>query len=83
MNEQHELMNVLRSIVLDVTQEPLPEVAPDTPLAELGIDSVLVAEIVTRIEDKLEIEIPVSQWLRARTFQDFIDAIVMAREKPI
>jgi acyl carrier protein len=83
MNEQDELMKVLQSIVSDVTQEPLPEVTPDTPLAELGIDSVLAAEIVTRIEDKLEIEVPVSQWIRARTFQDFVDAIMMAREKPI
>lgn len=76
-------MQILRSIVLDVTHEPLTDITPDTSLAELGIDSVLVAEIVTRLEDKLGIEVPVSQWLRARTFQDFIDAIVMAREKHV
>jgi acyl carrier protein len=81
MKEQHELMELVRSTVLEVCEKPLPDLAPETPISQMGIDSITVAEVLTRIEDALGIEVPASEWLRARTLQDLVDAVERARNK--
>ena len=81
MNGQDELMEMVRSIFREVSEKPLGEIAPETPIAELGIDSVSLAEIVGRIEDTLDIEVPASQWLQVRTLQQVIDMIMQASQK--
>jgi len=79
MSEYEDTIRLLRATVLQVTDKPLPDMSFDTPIRDLGIDSISVAEIVTRIEDKLEIQIAVSEWLRARTLGEFISTIEQAR----
>jgi len=79
VNQSLELLALLRSIVVDVTEKPLPDVGLDTPIAELGIDSISVAEIVVRIEEKLGIEIPAVEWLGVRTLREMIDIVERAR----
>jgi acyl carrier protein len=74
------MLSLLRKIALEVLEKPLPELRLETPIAELGIDSVSIAEIVTRIEDELGLEIPAVQWLQVHTFQEFIDVIEQARQ---
>jgi acyl carrier protein len=81
MNERQELMELVWSIVQEVSEKPLPDVPPETPIAQMGIDSISVAEIIVRIEDKLGIEIPTSQWMGVRTLNDFIDTIEQALQK--
>lgn len=83
MNEQHELIDLVRATFQEVSERPLPEIALETPIAELGIDSISVAEIVTRVEDELGIEIPAPQWIRVRTLQQFIDVVEEARQKSL
>jgi len=81
MNQQSELIDLVRATFMEVSERPLPDIALETPIAELGIDSISVAEIVTRVEDELGIEIPAPQWLRVRTLQQFIDVVEAARQK--
>jgi len=81
MNEQSELIDLVRTTFMEVSERPLPDIALETPIAELGIDSISVAEIVTRVEDELGIEIPAPQWIRVRTLQQFIDVVEAARQK--
>jgi acyl carrier protein len=83
MNERDELAELLRATVLSVIERPFPEVDFDTPIAHMGVDSVSLAEIVTLIEDRLDIEIPVEEWLHADTLGDFVDAIERARHKQL
>lgn len=78
---QKELMELLRSTVQDVAEHPLAEVDPDTPISEMGIDSISLAEIVVRLEDKLGLEILATEWLAVNTLQDFLDAIKQAQER--
>jgi acyl carrier protein len=76
MNKQSDLTALLRSVVVEVTEKPPPAgTTLDTPIAELGIDSISVAEITVRIEDRLGIEVPASKWLHARTLQEFVEMI--------
>jgi acyl carrier protein len=83
MSDLQELMALLRSVVREVTEKPFPDVALDTPIAELGIDSISLAEIVLRIEDKLGLQVPATHWLRADTLQDILDAIQQAPRRPM
>lgn len=81
MNEQQDLIEMVRAIFLEVSEKPLLGFGLETPIAEMGIDSVSVAEIVTRVEDELGIEIAAQEWIRVRTLQQFIDVIEGARQK--
>lgn len=81
MNDEEELMELVRSIFQEVSERPMGEMSLETPIAELGIDSVSLAEIVVRIEDALDIEVPTSEWVRVRTPQGVIDAIKQSRPR--
>ncbi len=62
-------------IVRQVADRPLDDIGPDTRIADLGIDSVTVAEVVVQIEDTLQIEVPFARWLRVRTVREVLDMI--------
>jgi acyl carrier protein len=79
MNERQELIDLFRKIVSEVTEKPFPEVPPETPIGELGIDSILIAEIVARTEDSLGIEVQAERWMRVRTLDEFLGVIEEAR----
>jgi acyl carrier protein len=73
--DEHPLLPLLREILLDVTGKSAPAISLTDDLSELGIDSVSVAEIVMRVEDALEIEIPANQWLGVRSLQGIIELV--------
>jgi acyl carrier protein len=79
MTQQQSMIDLLRSILRDVSDRPLGDIDPDTPIAQLGIDSISVAEIVVRLEDHLGVEVAVSEWIRVQTVQDFLDVISRAQ----
>jgi acyl carrier protein len=80
--DRDALLELVRGIVVSALERPLPELSPKTTLADAGVDSVTVAEIVVGIEEKLGIEIPAEQWVRVRTFDDLVTAIALARQNP-
>jgi acyl carrier protein len=79
MNSRPEVISLLRQIVLEVTEKPLPEISSTVPIAELGIDSISLAEIMMRIEDSLGIEVPATEWLRVRTIEEILNLIERTR----
>jgi acyl carrier protein len=85
MNEQqtapNEMLALIRKAFREVIERPLGDLDLDTRIADLGIDSVSVAEIVFRIEDALGIEVPTSEWVRVRTLVDFVDVVDRARRQ--
>jgi acyl carrier protein len=76
-----EMLALIRSTFREVIERPLGELNLDTSIADLGIDSVSVAEIVFRIEDALGIEVPTAEWVRIRTLVDFVDVVDRARRQ--
>jgi acyl carrier protein len=80
MSERSEPLELLRSIVAEVIEKPLPPITLETPISELGIDSIEVAEIVLRIEDRFGIEIPAATWMRLRTLGELVEVIRAARQ---
>lgn len=78
MQEQHELMETLQAIFQRVSEQPLGRIDPDMSIAEMGIDSISLAEAIVHIEDTLSIQVPVGEWLRVRTFREVMEVVMQA-----
>src|SRR3546814_8703433 len=58
------------------------EITPDTDLsADLMMDSVAAMNLVMEIEDRFEIDIPISLLPDANTLQDLVDAVLAQLSK--
>ncbi|HVR42464.1 MAG TPA: acyl carrier protein [Thermoanaerobaculia bacterium] len=68
---QHRILEVVRE------QKTLPEspLTPETPLADLGIDSLDALNILFALEEAFEITIPDEQSRGIRTLGDLVDVI--------
>ena len=53
-----ELLELFRQAATEVTDRQLEEVTLDSQLAELGIDSLPMLEIVSAMEEKLGLTLP-------------------------
>lgn len=69
----HPQAAVIRAAFERVSGQPLDDFGPQSKIAEMGIDSVALAEIVVQIEEALDIDIPFARWLGVRTVQDVFD----------
>ncbi len=58
--------------------ESVDEIKLETPLAELGMDSIMVTALVTRLEERHEIELSPMIMFEVRTVGDFVDAVEQA-----
>ncbi|WP_420347731.1 acyl carrier protein [Pelagibius sp.] len=58
------------------------ELRPETDLAaDLGMDSVAAMNMVMEVEDRFEIDIPISQLPDVKTLQDLVDVVVAELSK--
>lgn len=63
----------LRDIVFKVTGETNQNITPKTKLSKLGMNSLVLVEMVCAIEDEFDIEIPNTELLKFKTVKDVID----------
>lgn len=63
----------LKKIVLDLTGLDTENVKPKTKLNKLGMNSLVLVEMVCAIEDEFDIEIPNTEILKFKTVKDVID----------
>lgn len=66
----------LRHLVSELTSVPIGDLAPHTRLAEIGMDSLLAAELASVLERRLDRELSVVDVMRSTTLaalQDIID----------
>lgn len=56
---QEKMIEELKAIIEEYTDEPLPEITMETALtADFGLNSFELFEIITKIEDKYNVTIP-------------------------
>src|SRR5215213_6507245 len=71
------VQTIVRGIVWRYLQEEsrsvLDQATPDTPLSSLGVDSLMMLEVVLDIQDALEITIDDSDLRKLHTIGDVID----------
>lgn len=63
----------LRKIVVDLTGINTERVTPKTKLSKLGMNSLVLVEMVCAIEEEFDIEIPNTEILKFKTVKDVID----------
>lgn len=69
------LIALFREIAAHVDDRPYDDVAPDSVLSELGIDSLSMMQIVGELEARLAIAIPDEALAELLTVSDLVDAV--------
>lgn len=70
-----ELLEVFRTTAMEVAEKDFPNVGEATQIAELGIDSLGMLEIVGSLERELKIQIPDERLAGITTVKDLLNAV--------
>jgi acyl carrier protein len=70
-----ELLNVFRATATEVAEKDFHHVAETAKIAELGIDSLGMLEIIGSLERSLKIQIPDESLAGVVTVEDLLNAV--------
>jgi acyl carrier protein len=80
MSEQEvDVIKLFQEAALEVSGRRLDDLTLDTPLADLALDSVLVLEVVSHVEQSLGIRFDDEDLSRIQTMRDLGELIQKAR----
>ena len=82
MRSRTELLDVFRTTAAEVAEREFLAVAETTRIAELGIDSLGMLEIIGSLERELRIQIPDESLAGIVTVKDLLNA-VESRQTPL
>ena len=54
-----DIIDEVRQIVANTVKRPLAEIAPDTRLDDIGVNSLDVIEVVFALEEKFGVDLPI------------------------
>jgi acyl carrier protein len=74
-----EMRALFRDAILEVSGKAVDDVRSEQPIAELGLDSVTVMEMVGSLEDKLQVHFSDDELTRVNTFGDLAKLVERAR----
>jgi acyl carrier protein len=77
-----DVLKLFQRAAREITGKSYPQVTYQSQIADLGIDSIAVAEMVAFIEDELNIRLPDDGFVRIRTIQDLADMVLESGEFP-
>ena len=72
MSTRDELIQSFQRIASEVTERTLPSLAGETVIANLGIDSLAMLEIVAAMERELKVQLPDDQLVGIQTIDDLV-----------
>lgn len=75
-----ELFVLFRDVVQAIEKRPLADVTPDSVIADLGIDSLGMMEIVGELESRLDIMIPDDNLVKLQTVSDLLNVVARRLE---
>jgi acyl carrier protein len=70
-----EFVQAVEQAFAQISQRELGPLTAERPLAELGLDSVSLVELVLNLEDQLDLHIPQERLEELRTFGDLQDLV--------
>lgn len=74
-----DVIKLFKEAALEVSGRRLDDLTLDTPLADLALDSVLVLEVVSHVEQSLAIRFEDEDLSRIQTMRDLGNLIQKAR----
>jgi acyl carrier protein len=78
--EKIDVIKLFQAAALEVSGRKLENLTMDTPLAELELDSVLVLEVVSHVEQQLEIRFDDDDLAHITTMRDLSALIEKTRQ---
>ena len=78
MTEKTDLFVLFRQIAEEVEKKPMTEITRQSVIADLGIDSLSMMQIVGEMESRLGVLVPDDQLVKLVTVDDLI-AVVQKR----
>ena len=72
MVTKDQLISTFRRVASEVAEKDFPDMRGETVIADLGIDSLAMLEIVGAMERELKIQIPDDQLVGIQTINDLI-----------
>jgi acyl carrier protein len=72
--QESELMELVREVAEEVLDMDLSDATPQTALSSLGMDSADQLELVSVLEDRLDVCVPDSQFMELKTVGGLIAA---------
>ena len=76
-----EIVDFFRASALEVAKLALPDVDEQTRLADLGVDSVALVEIVTAVERRASVVIDDAALVRIRAVGDLVEEVLRAEAR--
>ncbi len=75
MIAREELFNAFRRIASEVAEKSIPSLTDKTVIADLGIDSLAMLEIVGSMEREFNLRIPDDQLVGIQTVAQLVDLV--------
>lgn len=75
-----ELFVLFREVVQAIEKRPINDLSPDSVIADLGIDSLGMMEIVGELESRLDVMIPDDQLVKLQTVSDLLNVVARRLE---
>jgi acyl carrier protein len=78
--ERPELLTLFRKMATEIAEKDFSAVTEDGVIAELGLDSLQMLELVGAMERELEVSVPDDELVGIQTVQQLLD-LVEKRQK--
>ncbi|MCG3174568.1 MAG: Acyl carrier protein [Myxococcota bacterium] len=75
-----EYLQLFKTAVFEASGKSFDSVSPETVIADLGLDSVAVMEVVAALEEKLNITIPDDRLAHINTIGDLFRTLDMLKK---
>ncbi len=73
--ERAKLLNMFRTMATEIAEKDFSKVSEDSVIAELGIDSLGMLELVGAMERDLGVQVPDDELVGIQTVQQLLDLV--------
>ena len=73
--DRAELLNMFRKMATEIAEKDYSHVAEDAVIAELGIDSLGMLELVGAMERELSVQVPDDELVGIQTVSQLLDLV--------
>jgi len=73
--ERPQLLTMFREMATEIAEKDFSEVTEDGVIAELGLDSLQMLELVGAMERELEVSVPDDELVGIQTVQQLLDLV--------
>ena len=73
--ERPELLTLFRKMATEIAEKDFSNVTEDGVIAELGLDSLQMLELVGAMERELEVSVPDDELVGIQTVQQLLDLV--------